>query len=112
MIHVRTVEDNLALKNILGLEAAFRALVGYPKEELIDGIDDADILADLLYRVASALASDLSEMPHATLDVINKVVRCELKPSVTGDYASGSTVVREHKKHWHGIFLCHTGDMR
>ena len=72
MMHASDIEDDISKGDIRGMEAAFRALVGYPNEETIVGANTADALSDLLYRVAAALESDMSIMPNGTYDILKR----------------------------------------
>ena len=107
MIHVADIEEDLARSDIRSLETAFRALVSYPREETIEGADSAHHLSELLNRVAEALQFDTSLMPHETFDILDEVMQRELLPKFSGDYASGSAVVRNHRDHFQEQFARH-----
>ena len=89
-MHVTDIEDCLKRKDIRGIEGAFRALVGYPKEGSNVGATGAADLSDLLARVCTALQDDTSVMPPSTIELLSEVNDNTL--AVNPDYSGGAAI--------------------
>jgi hypothetical protein len=104
MTHIDDIEDALDRKTICGIEAAFRDLVQWPKDDAVRGADDGNELELLLDRVTAALAADRKPMP-------DDLVTCITVRSGDGmwlrddrSYAAGARAVAARSAKWRIMF--------
>jgi hypothetical protein len=74
MMYLEDIEADLARRDMRGVEDAFRALIGFPKEDTIQGASDPQQLTAALSRACRVLARDRSIVPSGTIDIINDVL--------------------------------------
>lgn len=95
MIHLTDINNNIASRDIAGIETAFRALVGWPNEEDIGGAT-RDGLRTALKAVCEDLIGDDRIMPAETASLIVDV-NDEL---VDGTYSAGADAVLATLNYW------------
>jgi hypothetical protein len=89
------------------IEGIFRALVGWPHEEVIEGAT-AKELAAALDRACEELANDTSILPGGTLDLILEVAP-EDDRDAAGTYSYAVEVVRMCPGIWRDRIFLHAG---
>jgi PAS domain-containing protein len=94
-IHLQDTKAAIERGNLSQIEDAFRALVGWPKEEEIVGAD-ADARCSLLEEVCQALKRDDRQMPGDIVTIIEET-RCKLR---SGSYRHGAGAVLADLDHW------------
>lgn len=90
-MYMTDIENDIAIRDNRGMEDAFRALVGWPKEDDIHGAT-AESLGNALEAICAALAGDGSIMPGDTVDIIAATIG----EPIGGTYADGAEVVLGH----------------
>jgi hypothetical protein len=104
MIHVNDIEEHLARGDIRSLETDFRALVSFPKEEEIEGVDNTAALSALLMKVAAALVGDQSIMPEGSVVAIMDAIAGWFTLA-DRTYASGALAVLQYPEQWDLAFV-------
>lgn len=88
---IKDIGNDVAGGDLRAIERAYRAIVGYPHEEEIDGANVASLYA-ALSEVCGTLTDDQNVMPSATS------VSAGLPPGST--YADGAADFRKHPGPW------------
>ncbi|PWE52764.1 hypothetical protein DEM27_28580 [Metarhizobium album] len=87
-MYMTDIENDIANRDSRGMEDAFRALVGWPKEDDIHGAT-AESLSNALEAICAALVGDDSIMPGDTVDIIAATIG----EPIGGTYADGADAV-------------------
>ena len=88
-----------------GLQDAFRALVGFPNSEEIDGEDlTASELWELLEHVCLEINGNFHRMNRETAEIIRDVTG-----QATQTYATSARVVLAHSDRWRERYLLRLG---
>lgn len=94
-MHLTDINFALERGHIPAIEDAFRALVGWPNEDTIDGAD-ADARKALLEPVCDALRQDDRQMPGETITMIEDA-GADL---YGGTYRNGAGAVLSDLAYW------------
>lgn len=100
------IEEDVKTGNLTGIENAFRALVNWPYEDTIKGVETVEGAMDLLEGVATSLAwfSDTRAMPGDIVEVLRQERRGRGAQLSGSTYKAGANLVLEHIEWWRALF--------
>ena len=106
MLHSFDIEMDVRAGNLSGIEDAFRALVNWPGEDRIEGVDTVDHATELLEMVATnlELLQDARAMPGDIVEVLRQERRGGGAQLSGGTYKAGAAFVLGHFDWWRALF--------